>query len=83
MTEVTPQLLSPHIRMRPLLSPPKEREVLSLPQAIEKLERSMILDELTEQRWNKTRAAKALGISRRNLIRKCALYDFDQDASDR
>ncbi|MEC8024525.1 MAG: sigma-54 dependent transcriptional regulator [Myxococcota bacterium] len=83
VTKIAPQLLSPHIRMRPLLSPPKARKALSLPQAIEKLERSMILDELTAQGWNKTRAAKALGISRRNLIRKCALYDFDQDASDR
>ena len=62
-----------------------EREELSgkkmpgrLPDAIENLERKMIYDELKRTRWNKTKAAEALGISRRNLIRKVSKYKLDQ-----
>jgi transcriptional regulator with GAF, ATPase, and Fis domain len=43
---------------------------MKLPAAIEALERRMIVDGLQRARGNKTRAAEALGISRRNLIRK-------------
>ena len=49
-----------------------------LPDAIENLERKMIYDELKRTRWNKTKAAEALGISRRNLIRKVSKYKLDQ-----
>ncbi len=43
---------------------------MKLPAAVEALERRMIVDGLARARGNKTRAADALGISRRNLIRK-------------
>ncbi len=43
---------------------------MKLPAAVEALERRMIIDGLARARGNKTRAADALGISRRNLIRK-------------
>jgi two-component system response regulator HupR/HoxA len=49
-----------------------------LPDAVEALERKMIYDELKKTRWNKTKAADTLGISRRNLIRKVAKYGLDQ-----
>ena len=49
-----------------------------LPDAVEALERKMIYDELKKTRWNKTKAADVLGISRRNLIRKVAKYNLDQ-----
>ena len=50
----------------------------NLPEAIERLERTMILDHLKQARWNKTRAAETLGISRRNLIRKVQAYELDR-----
>jgi transcriptional regulator with PAS, ATPase and Fis domain len=49
----------------------------SLPEAVETLERAMILEELRKAGGNKTRAADALGISRRNLIRKVQAYDLE------
>ncbi len=49
-----------------------------LPDAVEALERKMIYEELKKTRWNKTKAADTLGISRRNLIRKVAKYNLDQ-----
>ncbi|MBW1870766.1 MAG: sigma 54-interacting transcriptional regulator, partial [Deltaproteobacteria bacterium] len=38
-------------------------EAPGLPQAVERLERTMILDHLKQARWNKTKAAITLGIS--------------------
>ncbi|GAB4201728.1 MAG: hypothetical protein OHK0013_14080 [Sandaracinaceae bacterium] len=49
----------------------------SMPDAVEKLERRMIGEELRKARGNKTKAADALGISRRNLIRKVQAYGLD------
>jgi transcriptional regulator with PAS, ATPase and Fis domain len=42
----------------------------TLPEAIEHVERLMVATALKRARGNKTRAAQALGVSRRNLIRK-------------
>ena len=50
---------------------------LTLPQAVEALERRMISAKLEEFRGNKTRASEALGISRRNLIRKVQAYGLE------
>ena len=49
----------------------------TLPDAVEALERRMIASALSRSKGNKTRAAEALGISRRNLIRKVQAYDLD------
>jgi DNA-binding NtrC family response regulator len=49
----------------------------TLPEAVESLERAMILDGLKKAKGNKTRAAEALGISRRNLIRKVQAYGLE------
>jgi transcriptional regulator with PAS, ATPase and Fis domain len=49
----------------------------SLPEAVEKLERKMILDGLRRAKGNKTRAAEELGISRRNLIRKVQAFGLE------
>ena len=49
-----------------------------LPGALESLERRMLLDGLRRTGWNKTRTAKELGISRRNLIRKVDRYQLDR-----
>ena len=74
-------MLSPHLLNQP------ERPLsfgqlgrLTLPEAVELLERRMILDCLEENGWNKTQAAKRLGVSRRNLIRKVASYGFEGGA---
>ncbi|MGE0785169.1 MAG: sigma-54 interaction domain-containing protein [Sandaracinaceae bacterium] len=50
----------------------------TLPEAVEALERRMIVDELKKNRGNKTRTAEALGISRRNLIRKVQGYGLEE-----
>jgi transcriptional regulator with PAS, ATPase and Fis domain len=54
----------------------------TLPEAVETLERKMILAGLRRAKGNKTRAAEDLGISRRNLIRKVQAYGLD-DALNR
>jgi len=49
----------------------------NMPAAVEALERRMIEEALNAHGGNKTRAAKELGVSRRNLIRKVKAYGFD------
>jgi transcriptional regulator with PAS, ATPase and Fis domain len=52
----------------------------SMPEAVEALERRMIGEELRKAKGNKTKAADALGISRRNLIRKVQAYGLEDGA---
>ena len=52
---------------------------LDLPEAVERLERQMILEGLRRTGWNKTQTARELGVSRRNLIRKVAAYDLEKN----
>ncbi len=59
------------------LPPPTTLDDANLPDALEQLEREMILDCLRRTSWNKTKTAKELGISRRNLIRKVDRYQLD------
>jgi len=54
---------------------------LSLPEAVESLERTMLMNALNSTRWNRSRTARLLGISRRNLIRKIAAYQLDRRKS--
>jgi two-component system, NtrC family, response regulator HupR/HoxA len=49
-----------------------------LKDAIETLEKKMIFECLTREQWNKSRAAKELGISRAGLIMKCEKYGYDK-----
>ncbi len=72
-------LLSPRIRLHgadsaPAIAPLDDR---SLPQALELLERRMIVDALKRHHGNKTRAAAELKVSRRNLIRLVQKYALD------
>lgn len=39
----------------------------------------MILDSLKRHKWNKTRAAVELEVSRRNLIRLVQKYELESD----
>jgi transcriptional regulator with PAS, ATPase and Fis domain len=54
-----------------------EAPTQTLPEAVEALERRMIAAELRRNKGNKTRTAEALGISRRNLIRKVQGYELE------
>ncbi len=89
-------LLSPSVRQRrasvlparaaaPDRSLPSEPEptIGSLPDAVEALERKMITAALEKYRGNKTRTAEALGISRRNLIRKVQGYGLEESGRSR
>jgi two-component system response regulator HupR/HoxA len=80
---IGPELLSPHIRQRAIAEPGSIRPDLnlSLPEALEHMERAMIYEHLKRSGWNKTKAATSLGISRRNLIRKVVKYDLDRGRS--
>ncbi len=70
-TDIDSDLLSARI-----LAPPRTpvARPTSLTDAVDSVERELILDALTRHRWNKSRAAIELRISRRNLIRKVARY---------
>ncbi len=57
---------------------PRAERAVSLPDALEALERTMLLDALGATRWNRSRTAKLLGVSRRNLIRKIERYQLDR-----
>jgi transcriptional regulator with PAS, ATPase and Fis domain len=80
--EVVESLLSPQILRAdgqvlhsfPEIETPQE----DLPGALGSLERRMLLEGLRRTGWNKTRTAKDLGISRRNLIRKVDRYQLDK-----
>jgi two-component system response regulator HupR/HoxA len=76
--EIGEEFLSPRIRYEIYHDGSGPPQAPSLPEAIERLERTMILDHLKQARWNKTKAAKSLGISRRNLIRKVQAYGLDR-----
>ncbi|MBN2498051.1 MAG: sigma 54-interacting transcriptional regulator [Deltaproteobacteria bacterium] len=78
--EIGEEFLSPRIRYEiyPQAAGAIRDQAPSLPEAVERLERTMILDHLKRSRWNKTRAAESLGISRRNLIRKVQTYKLDR-----
>ena len=53
---------------------------MTLPEAVDHLERQMIIEALEETDWNKTQAAKQLGVSRRNLIRKVSKMGLEDEA---
>jgi transcriptional regulator with PAS, ATPase and Fis domain len=73
-------LLSTRIRQHAavVVDEPRDVEPSSLPEAVEALERRMILDALRRNRWNKTRASADLKVSRRNLIRLVQKYGLEQ-----
>jgi len=65
--EIGPELLSDHIRQRPRSSPLSDGDLKS---AVRILEEDMIRDTLTRLGQNKSRTARALGISRQSLLEK-------------
>lgn len=59
------------------------KKVEPMPEALEGIEKDMISRELKKTGGNKTKAAEALGISRRNLIRKVQAYGIDEKSRGR
>lgn len=86
---IMPELLSPRIREKSRAavvestvseSVPKEtssQENATLRDAIEDLERAMLFDVLNQVNWNKSDAARRLGISRSNLTSKVQQYGLN------
>lgn len=55
------------------------RKRSTLKDAIEEMERKMIVDALDEYNWNQTQASKELGLSRQGLIKKMKRYNLDRE----
>lgn len=54
----------------------------SLKDAIEELERKLIMDSMEATGWNQTQTAKDLGLSRQGLIKKLKRYNLYRDDSE-
>jgi len=76
--ELLPDLLSSHIRENAKNKYPGYRVNGRLKDALEELEKQMIREGLERTRWNKSRLAKELGISRAGLIMKVEKYGLDK-----
>jgi transcriptional regulator with PAS, ATPase and Fis domain len=75
---ITSELLSERVKIRKEEKFPGLRVEGKLKDSIEELERKMIYDCLIRENWNKSRAAKILGISRAGLIMKCEKFGLDK-----
>jgi transcriptional regulator with PAS, ATPase and Fis domain len=86
LDELPLDLVSPRVKdgadgaqpARATLGRPQVPTTGSLKDAVEALEREMIQQGLIRTHWNKSQLAKELGISRSNLIQKCAYYGLDK-----
>jgi two-component system response regulator HupR/HoxA len=68
-TEITPDLLSERVRTGVAIAP-----ATSLKERMSRYEAGVLRETLEQYSWNKTRAARALGVSRQSLIRKVARH---------
>jgi transcriptional regulator with PAS, ATPase and Fis domain len=75
---ISPELLSQHILENAKNKYPGYRVNGRLKDALEELEKQMIREGLERTRWNKSRLAKELGISRAGLIMKVEKYGLDK-----
>ena len=76
-TLIEADLLSPRIGDFDAGSSEPNENPRSLPEALKTLERRMIREALVRHDWNKTRAARELEVSRRNLIRLVQKYELE------
>jgi len=81
--ELGVDLLSTRLRDAALAPPPSPartaaRKAGTLKEAVEAIEAEVIHKGLIRTHWNKSQLAKELGISRSNLIQKCAYYGLDK-----
>jgi transcriptional regulator with GAF, ATPase, and Fis domain len=73
---VAPHHLSEVIQQAALLASASRGQRLK--DSLEAIQRKMVLEALQKYRWNKTRAAEDLGITRRGLIKMIERYDLDR-----
>lgn len=78
---ISAELLSNHIVDNAKNKYPGYRVAGKLKDALEDLEKQMIRDGLERTRWNKSKLAKELGISRAGLIMKVEKYGLDKRGS--
>ena len=76
--DIDSELLSGQIRDNAKNKYPGYRVNGRLKDALEELEKQMIFDGLERTRWNKSKLAKELGISRAGLIMKVEKYGLDK-----
>ncbi|MCB0325028.1 MAG: sigma-54-dependent Fis family transcriptional regulator [Bdellovibrionales bacterium] len=72
------ELLSPHVRSERSDAQGAGTPAGELKHAVEELERRLILQALEETGWNKSTAAKKLGISRSSLISKVQQFGLEE-----
>ena len=77
--EIGSQWLSTRMAEAEEPEPTLDFEGYELPEAIEIVERKMIFEGLQRTGWNKSQTARDLGVSRRNLIRKVARYELEEE----
>jgi two-component system response regulator HupR/HoxA len=80
---IGPEILSQHIQDNAKNKYPGYRVNGRLKDALEELEKQMIREGLERTRWNKSRLAKELGISRAGLIMKVEKYGLDKRGGER
>jgi Nif-specific regulatory protein len=77
---ITAECLSDRIRsVQVAIHPPKPGTRLSLKNMVEDVEKRVIVQVLEENRWNKSRTAQALGLSRQGLLKKIARFGLSRD----
>jgi DNA-binding NtrC family response regulator len=84
-TEIRPAHLPPGLQLQQPSQPQQPvslGKTRNLIEAVQTMERSIIIDTLQEYDWNKTRAARGLGITRRMLIYKMANLVIDRTPPD-
>ena len=84
-TRLAPELLSPRVRLA-AADADQERELSllagldgTLRERMDQLEARVLREALLRHRWNKTRAAQELGLSRVGLRAKLTRYGLDRD----
>jgi len=75
--ELGPELISPRIRLAVEKEGKPSNSGSRLKDAVEELEKELLFDSLTRNDWNKSVAAKELGISRSSLIQKVKQYGLE------
>jgi Nif-specific regulatory protein len=77
---ITAECLSDRIRsVQIAIHPPKPGTRLSLKSMVEDVEKRVILQLLEENRWNKSRTAEALGLSRQGLLKKIGRFGLTRE----
>ncbi len=81
--DIDDEVLSPHIRASSRAQAPAAPAggAQTLRQVVEQVERKMIRETLGETKWNKTKAAEILGLSRLGLRKKIERYGLEHGGS--